>query len=193
MDGAHELLAAAEQTGRTAELGRLLREMAIQPITALSDGLSLFVNLHPMELYDRQLVAGAGTLEAFASRIVFEITQCMRIPDQDRLAGTLSRLRSSGFAIGLDDLPSGYEALSSVIQLKPQYVKIPMSRIHAGREDACQQRINKHLAEHCHAENIQLIVSHVENQQDLDLAVDNGCHLTQGHGLGRELEAAQLE
>ena len=101
LDGASELLAAAEQTGRTAELGRLLREMAIQPITSLSNGLSLFVNLHPMELYDRQLVAGAGTLEPFASRIVFEITQCQANPRPGPFGGDT---RSSAH-VGICDRP----------------------------------------------------------------------------------------
>ena len=43
----------------------------------------------------------------------------------------LARLRSSGLQIAIDDAGSGYSGLESILQMRPEYIKVANSIVHS--------------------------------------------------------------
>jgi diguanylate cyclase (GGDEF)-like protein len=181
-----ELVQAAERAGRIIDLGRVLREGAVAPMRELPENFCLFMNLHPQELNDPQLVAPEPCLRPWVDRVVFEITSSRTIIDHQRLKNTMQKLRARGFKIALDDLSSGYMGLNSVVQLEPDFIKLNIAMLRGIREDEHAYRLVKHFMEHCVDENIEVIAHGIETPEDKEITVSLGCPLLlQGYYFGR--------
>ena len=180
------LVQAAERAGRIVDLGRVLRQGAVRPMQELPEDFCLFINLHPQELNDPQLVAPEHFLQPFVDRVVFEITSSRAIIDHQRLKNTMGKLRDHGFKIALDDLSSGYMGLNSVAQLEPDFIKLNMAMLRGIRENERAYRLVKHFIEHCVDEKIQVIAHGIETPEDEEIAVNLGCPLLlQGYYFGK--------
>src|SRR6185436_19164907 len=99
---------AASRLGALTELGRTIRQRVLEPFANLR-GISpmLFVNLHPEDLSDPQLMDETLPLAGMADRIVLEITERASLGDIENVRGKVSRLRDLGFRIAVDDLGAG--------------------------------------------------------------------------------------
>jgi diguanylate cyclase (GGDEF)-like protein len=180
------LVQAAERAGRIVDLGRVLRQGAVGPMRELPKNFYLFVNLHPQELNDPQLVVPEPFLQPWIDRVVFEITSSRAIIDHQRLKNTMGKLHEHGFKIALDDLSSGYMGLNSVAQLEPDFIKLNMAMLRGIKEDERAYRLVKHFIEHCVEEKIQVIAHGIETPEDEDIAVSLGCPLLlQGYYFGK--------
>jgi EAL domain-containing protein (putative c-di-GMP-specific phosphodiesterase class I) len=112
---------AAERLGRAAELGRIIRQHVAR-ILAATPPAHLFVNLHPADLEDEELYADDGALTPYASQVVLEITERAALDRIHELQTRVTRLRSLGYRIAIDDLGAGYAGLTSFAQLEPEVV-----------------------------------------------------------------------
>jgi diguanylate cyclase (GGDEF)-like protein len=181
-----ELITAAEHAGRVCDLGRVLREAAVMPMKDLPDRFLLFINLHPQELNDPVLIEVEPCMRPWLGRVVFEVNESRKIPDQKRLQRTLMMLRERGFKIALDDLCSGYMGLNSIARLEPDFVKLDMSLLRGIRENDRAQRLVRHFMEYTEDENIQVIAHGIETDADRELAVNLNCPLLmQGYLFGK--------
>jgi len=181
-----ELVQTAERSGRIVDLGRVLRAGAIGPMRELPENFYLFINLHPQELNDPQLVAPEPFLQPFVDRVVFEITSSRAIVDHQRLKNTMEKLQGHGFKIALDDLSSGYLGLNSVAELEPDFIKLNMAMLRGIRENERAYRLVKHFIDHCVDEKIQVIAHGIETPEDEEIAVNLGCPLLlQGYYFGK--------
>ncbi|MBN2493768.1 MAG: diguanylate cyclase [Deltaproteobacteria bacterium] len=180
-----DLIDTAERTGRIHELGRILRQMAVESYGELPEDCLLFVNLHPLEIYDPQLLEVSPAMEPLLGRLVLEVNKSREIVDHGRFRQAIDRLRARGFRIGLDDLCPGYLGLESLSRLDPQFVKVDMALLRKTRSDNRLRRIFQHLVEHCHAESIQTIVDRIEDADDSALARDFEFQYLQGFHFGK--------
>ncbi len=181
-----DMVQAAERAGRIIDLGRVLREGAVTPMRELPKGFSLFINLHPQELNDPQLVAPEPFLQPWVDRVVFEITSSRAIVDHERLKNTMQRLRAHGFRIALDDLSSGYLGLNSVVQLEPDFIKLNMAMLRDIPENERAYRLIKHFIDYSVGEHIEVIAHGIESPKDEEIAVNLGCPLLlQGYFFGK--------
>ncbi|MBW1873313.1 MAG: GGDEF and EAL domain-containing protein, partial [Deltaproteobacteria bacterium] len=176
-----DLITAAERSGKICELGRILRDIAVAKIKEMPPGCSLFINLHPQELNDASLVEEDSVLAPMADKVVFEINNSRKIADQSRLHKVLTRLRERGYRILLDDLCTGYMGLNSLSRLEPDFVKMDSSILHASKSDGRASRLIKHYLDYTAGENITVIASGIETEQQRQIAVDLGCPLLQGY------------
>lgn len=179
------VLEAAQQLNRLHDVGRRVRQCVTAPLTGLADGVSLFVNLHPSDLLDPQLIDPDQPLCRVAPRIVLEITeraQLGRIPDtQQRIAD----LRQLGFRIAVDDLGAGYSGLASFAQLEPEVVKLDMSLIRDIDAAVTKQRIVSSMVDISRAMGIQVVAEGIETANERDTVIELGCDLLQGYYFGR--------
>jgi len=53
----------------------------------------------------------------------------------------LVRLRSSGLQIAIDDAGSGYSGLESILQMRPEYIKVANSIVHSLHQEAIKREI----------------------------------------------------
>lgn len=185
MPGPQEVLDAATQLGLLSRLGRRVRSLSSAAFASRTDGVNLFVNLHPEDLTDIDLVAEEAPLTRIAPRVILEITERAALAGSPALTAHLARLRELGFRIAIDDIGAGYSGLTSFTELMPEVVKIDMSLIRGVHESTLKQRTIRALCDLCHDVNCVVVGEGVETAKERDCVVALGCDLLQGYLLGR--------
>jgi EAL domain-containing protein (putative c-di-GMP-specific phosphodiesterase class I) len=181
-----EFIHAAETLGRMRDLGSRVRKRAIEGWLANPHALGskLFVNLHPDELTDPDLLDPDGPLMASASRLVFEISETSNV---DQLPGgpeALARLRDSGMAIALDDLGNGMANLDFLIRHKPEYAKLDRALIAGIHTCVEQQMLVGKIVELCDSLGVEMVAEGVEHFEELEQLRNLGCRTFQGFLFG---------
>src|SRR5690606_797194 len=115
-----------------------------------TDQLTLFVNLHPADLHDIDLIDENSPLTPLASRVILEITERTSLESSPQLTERLARLRQLGFRLAVDDIGAGYSGLTSFAELTPEVVKIDMSLVRDVHTSALKQRTIAALCRLCH-------------------------------------------
>ncbi|MBI5545368.1 MAG: EAL domain-containing protein [Deltaproteobacteria bacterium] len=179
------LLGYAERIGQLAEVGRHVRSRAAQAANQLAADRLLFVNVHPDELDDPDLLAKDAPLTAVAPRVVIELTERASLEGRDGLPARICELRRLGYRIAVDDVGAGYAGLATVASLEPEIVKLDRclcQGIHAHRT---QRRVVKALLDLARDLRIQVIAEGVEDAADLVSLTTLGCDLFQGYLFAR--------
>jgi EAL domain-containing protein (putative c-di-GMP-specific phosphodiesterase class I) len=176
---------AAERLGRIADLGRHVRRRIAEALIRLPSSAVVFVNLHPSDLLDDELVSSDGALTPFARGVVLEVTERATLGGLHGLPARIGELRERGFRIALDDLGAGYAGLSSFALLTPEVVKVDMSLIRSIHRSPIKQKLFRSFATLCRDLNTELIAEGVESPEERDCLNDLGGDLYQGYLFAR--------
>ena len=176
-----QLIETAVHTGRIRDLGRVLRRLVVQPMHMLPDPCSLFVNIHPQDLSDDQLLSADAPLMQWANRVVLEVTETEAIRDYGRARARIAALRERGFRIALDDLGSGYSSLNLLAQLEPDIVKLDMELVRGIEREGRTRRLVQHLIEFCRGEGFVTVAEGIETAAELAVVTELGVDLVQGY------------
>jgi EAL domain-containing protein (putative c-di-GMP-specific phosphodiesterase class I) len=176
-----DLLDAAERLNRLPEVGQVVRREVAAAIASGPDCLT-FVNLHPLDLNDDELLSGESPLSKVASRVVLEITERSALEHVSGLSIKLEHLRRVGFRIAIDDLGAGYAGLASFARLEPDFVKLDMSLIRDIHRSSRKRSLVKGMAQICTRDlGIQVICEGVEQPEERDVLLEDGLDLLQGY------------
>ncbi|MBL4683275.1 MAG: EAL domain-containing response regulator [Nannocystaceae bacterium] len=186
LNGPLPVLTAAEDNGRLHELGARVAELAQGWAERIPESQRLFVNLHPHQLADPDLLLGSlKPLLPYAARIVLEITERSRLDDVGAWRRSTQRLVESGFSLAIDDLGSGFSTLSVLAELKPAVVKVDQSIIRDVDTDEHKRRLLELIAQFAKATCSQLVAEGIETEQEAAVAVACGPEMLQGYYFGR--------
>jgi EAL domain-containing protein (putative c-di-GMP-specific phosphodiesterase class I) len=174
------ILAAAEKLGRVHQLGRAIRK-AVAGAAADMPAKQLFVNLHTIDLNDEDLFSAEAPLSKFASNVVLEITERASLDDVADVHARLTRLRSMGYRLALDDLGAGYAGLTSLAQLRPEVVKLDMSLVRDIDKNATKQKLVGSMARLSREMGMLVVVEGIETIGEREAVVGLGCDLLQGY------------
>jgi EAL domain-containing protein (putative c-di-GMP-specific phosphodiesterase class I) len=180
------LFDAAERLGRVRELGQRIRSIVAEVLTRSPGESLMFVNLHPLELGDDDLLRASAPLAKHAHRVVLEVTERRSLERISNLSGRLGRLRQLGFRIAVDDLGSGYAGLASLSHLAPDVTKLDMSLVRGIDRSPRNERIVSALISLCDGElGIPVVCEGVETAAERDTLQRIGGRLLQGYLFGR--------
>jgi signal transduction histidine kinase/EAL domain-containing protein (putative c-di-GMP-specific phosphodiesterase class I)/response regulator RpfG family c-di-GMP phosphodiesterase len=182
--GPGPMLDAATQLGRLSALGRRTRQLAGRAI-APSGIPILFMNLHPLDLLDVELIDERAPLTQIAARVVLEVTERESLVTSAALTERLERLRQLGFRLAIDDIGAGYSGLTSFTDLTPEIVKIDMSLVRSIHTSTVKQRTVGALCALCHEIGTLVVGEGVETEEEQACLVDLGCDLLQGFLIAR--------
>jgi EAL domain-containing protein (putative c-di-GMP-specific phosphodiesterase class I) len=182
------LFDCATSLGRLVELGRAIRRSVAETMAATGVH-RLFVNLHPRDLDDDELLSGEAPLSKFAHRVVLEITERSTLGRVSDLKARLARLRQLGFKLAVDDLGAGYAGLNWFAQLEPDVVKLDMSLIRHIDTEPTKQRLVGSMLTLCRDLGILVVAEGIETAAERAALVRNGCDLLQGYLLARPGQA----
>jgi EAL domain-containing protein (putative c-di-GMP-specific phosphodiesterase class I)/CheY-like chemotaxis protein len=172
---------AAERLGRAAELGRIIRGHVARIMRETPPEGHVFVNLHPADLEDAELYADEGALTPFAKHIVLEITERAALDRIHELSARVTRLRTLGYRIAIDDLGAGYAGLTSFAQLEPEVVKVDMSLVRGIDSSPVKQKLVRSIIALCTELGIQLVAEGIETPAERDALIALGGDLCQGY------------
>jgi EAL domain-containing protein (putative c-di-GMP-specific phosphodiesterase class I)/CheY-like chemotaxis protein len=180
-----QVLEAAELLGSLDELGRVIRERAVEAFVQLpSDGL-MFVNLHPKDLADPALFLASEPLSSIANRVVLEITERSSLEKMDNVADRVATLRRMGFRIAIDDLGAGYAGLTTFAQLEPDIVKLDMSLVRDVHTNGTKRKVVRSMTQLAREIGAMVVAEGVETEDELDTVVNLGCDFVQGFYFAR--------
>ncbi len=180
-----ELFALAERLGRMQELGRRVRHLVFESAATAPGSVHVFMNLHPYELLDDQLVEALQARPCLARRMVLEVTERASLAKVPHLPERLRALRDLGCRVAIDDLGCGYSGLSSFVELSPDLVKLDMSLVRDAHESRVKQHIIRSLSEMCRHMGLSIVAEGIESDEERDTVVSLGCDLLQGYRFGR--------
>ena len=180
------MLSAAERLDRLPDLGRAIRERAAAAAAAMPDpSVLLFINLHPADFQDPTLFNEDAPLAPFARRIVLEVTERSALDDISNLRDKVSRLRSLGYRIAVDDLGAGYAGLAAFANLEPDVVKIDMSLVRDVDTTRTKSTVVGKMTEACRDLGMLVVAEGVETAGERDALTELGCDLLQGYFFAR--------
>jgi EAL domain-containing protein (putative c-di-GMP-specific phosphodiesterase class I) len=183
MSNPQTLIDAATHLDCLPRLGRKIRALCAATLASRSE--VLFVNLHPDDLLDSELISDESPLAQMASRVILEVTERAALSPSPLLAERLVRLRELGYQIAVDDIGAGYSGLASFAELAPEVVKIDMSLVRGVHVSTLKQRTISAICRLCRESGTLVVCEGVETGEERDCVVALGCDLLQGYLLGK--------
>jgi EAL domain-containing protein (putative c-di-GMP-specific phosphodiesterase class I) len=175
-----QVLDAAEQLDSLGRVGRAVRRSAAAAVREADGHPTLFVNLHPTDLYDPELVDERSPLVAIAESVVLEITERAALASVDDTRARVAELRRLGFRIAIDDLGAGYSGLNSFALLEPEVVKLDMGLIRDIDTSPVKRKVVGSMTSLCKDMGMLVVAEGVETADERDTLVALGCDLLQG-------------
>lgn len=194
-----EFIPIAEQSAHITVIGQWVLEKACHDAAdwgRRGHGLGVSINASAVQFQDLTFadrVRDAVDSAALAPHLLtVEITETAMMSDPDVTAGILTRLRSVGIKVAVDDFGTGYCSLAYLKRLAVDSLKIDqafVSEIRSGSKNLLAHNILR-LAESL---AIPAVAEGIEWQTQLDNLALNGCAYGQGFHLARPMTIDALE
>ncbi len=185
-----KLFGTARRAGLLFYLDRESRITAIRSGAPLKGRSKLFVNFNPTAIYRpeyclRTTLAVLEDVGLETSDVIFEVVESDHVEDTDHLASLLDFYRERGFQVALDDLGSGYNSLTSLYQLRPDYMKLDMDLVRDVDRDPFKGSIVRNLLTLARDLDIRTIAEGIEREGELEWVKNAGADYVQGYLFGR--------
>ena len=187
------MFAAAEATGRTAELDIACLNAVMEAASRLRLPGSLTVNLSP-----RTLEMDEFSIHAFLRmivrhgldprRIVLELTEREAVENIDRLRSAVEACRIAGIRVAADDVGAGNAGLRLLSQLRFDIVKIDLSLVQGGSGQNQSLEIVRTLRDLADRWGALVVAEGIETPAQLEVVRSLGIGAGQGYLLGRPAE-----
>jgi EAL domain-containing protein (putative c-di-GMP-specific phosphodiesterase class I) len=183
------LFDTAERVGRLLDIEHICRNVAIRNARIGEDQL-LFLNISPNILSDPSFRKGdtRTVIQEVGLRpeqIVFEITEHHAIREYKAFLQLVLHYREQGYQIAIDDVGAGYSGLVTLMQVKPDYVKMDMTLIRGMEKDRTKQDIVRAIHEISKGFSGTVIAEGIETREELECVLRCGVEYGQGFLLGR--------
>jgi EAL domain-containing protein (putative c-di-GMP-specific phosphodiesterase class I) len=187
---AGSLFAAAEASGRTAELDLACLNTVMETAAGLRLPGNLSVNLSPrtMEMDDFSVHALLRLIVRHGldpRRIVLELTEREAVEDLGRLRRTVEACRLAGIRIAADDVGAGNAGLRLLSQLRFDIVKIDLSLVQGGALHDASLEVVRTLRDLADRWGALVVAEGIETPAQLDVVRSLGIGAGQGYLLGR--------
>jgi diguanylate cyclase (GGDEF)-like protein len=186
----------AEETGLVVALGEHVLKVACADAATWPDGISVAVNLSPVQFKSPNLVASVVEALALsgldARRLELEITESVLLQNSEATLTILHELRALGVRISLDDFGTGYSSLSYLRSFPFDKIKIDRSFVQelSTREDS--MAIVRAVTGLGRSLGIATTAEGVENDAQLELLRREGCTQAQGYLFSRPRPASEV-
>ncbi len=179
-----ETIGIAEKQGMTAEIEKLTFSNTIAFLSENQDifrSRKLFVNsipncLLPESDYHRIFDEYSGIFD----KLVVEVTEGCQI-SQENIDILRRRYKEKRAQIALDDYGTGYANESSLITIKPDYIKIDRSLLSGIDTDSSKQLLVGNMITFAKKHGIKVLAEGVETRGELESVITLGVDLIQGY------------
>lgn len=178
-----EMLSIAEHQEMLNEIEEMTFENTMRLLSENQEFFSnrkLFINCIPNSLmsedaFERLLENYGGLFE----KVVVEITEGSPVLS-DAVETINRRFRSRNAKVALDDYGTGYSNDSTLLSVKPDYIKIDRSLITDIDREPQKQHLVRNMIEFAKQHGIMSLAEGVETLDELDMVVSLGVDLVQG-------------
>jgi len=189
-----------EESGLMPTLTRVVLAQALDQVKlwqAQGQQLVVAVNLSASSLVDSDLPRLVASMLAARGvsphALQLEITEEFLMDDHDRARAILTRLRSSGVQISVDDYGTGYSSLSYLRDLPIDELKLDRSFILPMLDDARAVALVASTIAMVHSLGLRMVAEGVETGAAYAELARLGCDQAQGYYMSRPVPAAELD
>jgi diguanylate cyclase (GGDEF)-like protein/PAS domain S-box-containing protein len=194
-----DFIFVAEELGLIVPIGEWVFRTACRQLKQWEeDGLppvTIAINISPRQFMSRKLVstllAIVREVGANPKHIELEITETMIMRNVEQSIETLSRLRSVGMQVAVDDFGVGYSSLGQLKRLPATSMKIDRSFIMNVPEDASSGSITEAIIAMAKRLKLRCIAEGVETRAQLEFLRVNQCEAFQGYLFSRPVTALE--
>jgi len=194
-----EFIPLAEETGMVLPIGNwVLLEACKQNKRWQRSGIKVktAVNVSSLQFEDPQFIKHVKkALEASELEpeyLGIEITESV-MKNLQQTSTILHELKRIGVQISVDDFGTGYSSLSVLNKLPVDVVKIDQSFVNEVLISSNTSLLVKTIIEMAENLNFEIIAEGIENKQQADFLLKNGCKYGQGYYYSPPLPAEQME
>ncbi|MFA5088984.1 MAG: EAL domain-containing protein [Candidatus Omnitrophota bacterium] len=168
-------------------------------LTFLAQNLSdqvLFFNCNPYLIEGPRFLMIKSIFEENhidAQNVIIEITERSRITDYKLFYEHLRLFRENGFRFAVDDVGGGFASLESIVETKPEIVKIDRHIVSDLDRDPFKISIIKFIVSFCKENNIISVAEGIETREQFDLVIKLGVDAGQGYFLCRPSPEVHFE
>jgi EAL domain-containing protein (putative c-di-GMP-specific phosphodiesterase class I) len=194
---------AAEAAGVMPELGVWVVEEACRrardwPVVDEVWGLPLLcVNVSPDLLATRDFPDAVARAVSGArlppGRLVIELTEGAAVEDAARTFSTMRHLRSLGVRLAIDDFGTGYSALSYLMDMPVDILKLDKLFVDGLGADRSRHLLTRGILDLARALNKLVIAEGVEREDQAARLHEYGCTLGQGFLFSRPVDGDVVE
>jgi EAL domain-containing protein (putative c-di-GMP-specific phosphodiesterase class I) len=175
---------------KSLEFDAICRNLALDTAHMLGLRGRLSLNISPSALcsvrHGIQSTLKAAKRVGFpADRLIFEVTEHEPLVETLRLRRWLAICRNRGVRIALDDFGTGYSGLNTVLQIKPDIVKIDRAIVNRIDRDPSKQALVKGVVSACNGIGISVVAEGVESEAEANALRSYGIRYMQGYLFGR--------
>ncbi|MCK8058991.1 MULTISPECIES: EAL domain-containing protein [unclassified Fusibacter] len=160
--------------------------------TAYDPEFTISVNITPYQLINQPL---ANTIEHFlkeegldASHLEIEITERSFYNQNPKIIMELYQIKELGVHISLDDFGVGYSAISCLIGMPVDSVKLDRILINNLGENIKSQKLVAGIIDVVHKLDLKVIAEGVETQKQKDWLIEEACDVLQGYYFSKPVD-----
>lgn len=188
----------AEQASKLVEFDRVSRTLHVLNFRQIyaENGL-LFLNVHPKllisvnahgKVFERILHANSVP----TSRVVIEIQEGL-VEQDKQLAEAIDNYRERGYQIAIDRFGSEQSHIGRLWKFAPDFVKLDLNLIQKAESNERVRKILPGLIQMIKDIGAKPIITGIETQVQLDIAMETGSTLFQGYFLAKPVTAKELQ
>ena len=188
----------AEKAGKLVQFDRVSRALHVLNFRQIYDenGL-LFLSVHPQllisvnehgKIFERILHAHSVP----TNRVVIQIEEGL-VEQDKQLAEAIENYRERGYLIAIDNFGNKKSHIDRLWQFSPNFVKLDPTIIKKAEENDQLKNILPGLIKMIRDIGGEAIITGIENQKQLEIAIETGATLLQGPFLGEAVSAKELQ
>jgi len=188
----------AEQAGKLVQFDRVSRTLHVLNFRQIyaENGL-LFLNVHPKllvsvnahgKVFERILHSNSVPTE----RVVIEIQEGL-IEHDKQLAEAIENYRDRGYRIAIDRFGSTQSHIDRLWKFTPDFIKLDLNLIQKSEQNERVRKSLPGLIKIIKDLGAQPIITGIETQAQLDIAIETGSSLVQGYFLAKPVTANELQ
>src|SRR5574344_1822330 len=188
-----DFIPIAEETGDIVAMGKWIMETACTQYMAVYDQYEtppiLAINISAMQLRDADFLDSVKriikTTNMDTDHLELEITESVCIMAPEIISGIFGQLKNMGVAVAMDDFGTGYSSLSYLRNLPLDIVKIDITFTRTILTTPPEKNLIKTIITMAHQLGLKVIAEGVEQQEQLNYLIENGCDYIQGNLFGK--------
>jgi EAL domain-containing protein (putative c-di-GMP-specific phosphodiesterase class I) len=147
--------------------------------------LYVSLNISPTSCLDPRLPELFEHIDLPISRVVLELTESVSDEEYPQFIAAINPLRDQGLRIAVDDTHPGAGALSRMVHLRPDFLKVGRNVIGDVDNDGIQRALAGCLVDFAEQIGTTLIAEGIETVGELKVLTELGISAGQGYLLGR--------